>query len=99
MKIVEGFDAASRVLSRLGTVSGAAADEREASVRGIIENVRERGDNALFEYTEKFDHTKLTALEVDNACISQAGCEVEPELLAALKTAADRIAAFHEADH
>ena len=27
----------------------------EASVKNIIENIRTRGDEALFEYTEKFD--------------------------------------------
>ncbi len=97
MKIVEGFEAASRALSRKGKAPGNEADEREASVRGIIEYVRKHGDKALLEYTEKFDRAKLTELEVDNARISRGCCEVEAGLIASLKTAAERIAAFHQA--
>ena len=97
MKIVEGFDAASRALSRLGKGQGIEADEREAAVRSIIEYVRKNGDKALLEYTEKYDHAKLTELEVDNERISRACCEVEAGLLDSLKTAANRIAAFHQA--
>jgi histidinol dehydrogenase len=97
LKIVEGFDAATRALSRQGTAPGSEADEREASVRSIIESVRKQGDKALFEYTEKYDHAKLAVLEVDNAVISRACCEVDAGLIDALKTAADRITAFHHA--
>ena len=32
----------------------------EAAVNEIIENVRQKGDAALFEYTEKFDKARLT---------------------------------------
>lgn len=97
MKIVEGFDAASRALSRLGMPPGGEADEREASVRGIIAYVRKHGDKALIEYTEKFDHAKLTELEVDNERISRACCEVDAVLLDSLKMTANRVAAFHQA--
>ena len=34
------------------------------AVAAIIADVRERGDAALFEYTERFDRVKLTSLEV-----------------------------------
>ena len=97
MKIVEGFEAASRVLSRLGKAPSTEPDEREATVRSIIESVRRQGDKALLEYTEKYDHAKLTELEVDNERISRACCEVEAGLLDSLKTAANRIVAFHQA--
>ena len=36
----------------------------EGIVSGIIANVIENKDAALFEYTEKFDKAKLSALEV-----------------------------------
>ena len=36
----------------------------EDIVSDIIANVRSRGDEALFEYTERFDRAKLTSLEV-----------------------------------
>ena len=37
----------------------------EATVREILAAVRERGDAALFEYTEKFDRLKLSAATVE----------------------------------
>lgn len=33
----------------------------EQTVNEIIENVRQHGDKALFDYTEKFDHCSLSA--------------------------------------
>ena len=36
----------------------------EDIVSDIIANVRKRGDEALFEYTERFDRAKLSSLEV-----------------------------------
>ena len=36
----------------------------EAIVAEIIENVKDNGDKALFEYCEKFDGAKLSSLEV-----------------------------------
>jgi histidinol dehydrogenase len=69
----------------------------EAEVREIVEDVRERGDAALLDYTEKFDGVKLTALEVDKRAIARACDEVGGELVAALKLAAERIKGFHMA--
>ena len=87
-----------KVFSRLGTphnISG--QDERESVVRGIIEDVRRRGDAALLEYTAKFDHARLTALEVSQARVKKACQKVAPEVISALKLAADRIGIFHKA--
>ncbi len=59
--------------------------------------MRQRGDAALLEYTAKFDHARLTALEVSKNRITKACEKVEPGVLAALKMAADRITVFHKA--
>lgn len=98
MKIIAGFEAAKRALSRRGTsqdVSG--QEERESAVRQIIEDVRRRGDAALLEYTAKFDHARLAALEVNKTQIKKAYQGIDPEVVSALKLAADRIAVFHKA--
>ena len=66
MKIIEGFDKVKDQYCpgrRRAGITG--DDEREKTVRQIIDDVRDRGDAALFEYTEKFDGVKLTSLEVD----------------------------------
>ena len=36
-------------------------DTISARVKEIVRRVREEGDAALFEYTERFDHARLTA--------------------------------------
>ncbi|MBE7023280.1 MAG: histidinol dehydrogenase [Ruminococcaceae bacterium] len=68
----------------------------EAIVSDIIENVKTNGDKALFEYCEKFDKAKLTALEVTKEEIDEAVKAVEPKFLEVLRLAARNIRKFHE---
>ena len=68
----------------------------EAIVADIIENVRQRGDAALLEYTEKFDKAKLAALQVTQQEISEAVASVDPVFLKILEKAAANIRRFHE---
>ena len=68
----------------------------EEIVADIIDNVRKNGDRALFEYCEKFDKVKLSALEVTEEEIDEAFAEVEPEFIRILNDAAENIRAFHE---
>jgi len=96
MKIIEGFQKAKTLLSRR-TLQGTLDDiDREQVVRQIVNDVRERGDAALFGYTEEFDHVKLARLEVDKKQIGRAYRDIDKELLTALKLAAERITVFHE---
>ncbi len=64
-------------------------------VSDIIANVRENGDKAVFEYTEKFDKAALSCLEVTREEIEQAVAQVEPEFLRILSEAAENIRLFH----
>lgn len=68
----------------------------EEIVAGIIADVRERGDKALFEYTEKFDKARLTSLQVTPEEIEEAVASVEPGFIEILKEAAANIRNFHE---
>ena len=68
----------------------------EGIVADIIDNVRKNGDRALFEYCEKFDKVRLSALEVTEEEIDEAFAEVEPEFIRILNDAAENIRAFHE---
>ena len=65
-------------------------------VADIIDNVRNRGDAALYEYCEKFDKAKLDSLQVSPAEIEEALGLVEPRFIEVLKMAAENIRAFHE---
>ncbi len=66
------------------------------SVRAVMDDVRARGDAALRDYTLRFDHVQLDALEVSPEEIAQAPAQIAPELLTALKEAAANIRTFHE---
>ncbi|MFC1592548.1 histidinol dehydrogenase [Candidatus Omnitrophota bacterium] len=110
MQFIEGFSSAKSVLSRLTTVESHVSpslsqrlkmmfgtDDPELAVREIINEVRHRGDAALFDYTLKIDRIELASLEVSREQIISAYQEVDSELVSALKMAAERIRSFHMA--
>ena len=66
------------------------------AVSEIIAGVRADRDKALFAYTERFDHVKLTSLRVSEAEIEAAVGKVDPVLLEVMSEAAEHIAAYHE---
>ena len=73
------------------------APDVDAAVAGIIADVRERGDAAVIEYTERFDRVRLTPetlafseSEIEAACARVPAAERE-----ALELAAERIRAYH----
>ena len=72
------------------------ASNVEGAVTEILAQVAARGDEALREYTLRFDKTDLTNLEVTEAEIDEAFAAVEPEFVAILEQAAANIRAFHE---
>jgi histidinol dehydrogenase len=65
------------------------------SVSEIIKTVRAKGDEALFEYSRKFDKVELSSLEVTKEEIENALSLVEPEFIEILKEAKENIYAFH----
>ncbi|HQN78395.1 MAG TPA: histidinol dehydrogenase [Syntrophales bacterium] len=69
----------------------------EETVRGILEDVRENGDEALFRYTERFDGVRLSrdTVEVSRGEIERAVRDLDGDVLGILETAAERIERFH----
>ncbi len=63
----------------------------------IIEDVRKDGDQALKDYTAKFDGIKLETLRVTPEEIEAQAQKVDPEFMAALQEAAQNIQYFHQA--
>jgi histidinol dehydrogenase len=110
VEIIEGFARAEAVLSRrtaadfyqvspllrkrLEEMFGTG--DPEVVVRQIISEVSKRGDRALIELTAKIDGVELDSLEVSKEQVAAAYREVAPELVSALKLAAERIRAFHQ---
>ena len=70
----------------------------EDTVQAIVDDVRARGDEALFEYTKKFDEAELSAdnIRVTQAEIQEALSQVDPNLLAVMKKSMKNIREYHE---
>ncbi|MBR2668099.1 MAG: histidinol dehydrogenase [Oscillospiraceae bacterium] len=66
-----------------------------AAVTEILAAVRQRGDSALRDYSEKFDGGAPKELEVSREEWEEAVASVDPELLAVLEEAAENIRRFH----
>jgi len=71
-------------------------DEVKGIVAVIIEEVRDRGDEALLDYCEKFDKIRPDRLLITEEQIDAAFEQVSPEVVEALSEAYARIARFHE---
>ena len=65
------------------------------TVREVIANVRENGDQALYAYTEKWDGATLTSLRVTEQEIEEAFVRFDTQLIQDLTEAAANIRAFH----
>ncbi|MCU1371997.1 MAG: histidinol dehydrogenase [Ilumatobacteraceae bacterium] len=72
-----------------------AAEGPVAAVKEILAEVRERGDDAVRDLTERFDGVRPAALRVPPEDIAAALEALDPELRTALQTAADGIRDFH----
>lgn len=68
----------------------------EQSVKDILQNVRENGDQAVRNYVKQFDKVELNSFMVSQAEIQDALKEVEPSLMAILEKSAANIRRFHE---
>lgn len=86
----ETFDESS--LNRIGAFNAEAL----IAATSIIEAVRERGDEALREFTARFDDVDIEDFRVSDAAIEQAIAKVDPDVEKALKKAAEQIRDFHE---
>ena len=67
-----------------------------ATVQGVLDDVKKHGDEAVKRYEEKFDHAHLDSLAVTEAEIEEAEQLVSQELKDALHLAHHNIAAFHQ---
>ncbi len=75
--------------------SGGVDAEIIAVTARIVDDVRERGDVALREYTAKFDKVELSEMRVTPDEIEMAIAQVDDEFLDAIATAAGAIEDFH----
>jgi histidinol dehydrogenase len=88
MKI--GEVAREDILSR-----GSSAVNVGDTVAGILSDVKQNGDAALYKYCKKFDGAELKALEVSKAELDAALAAADKKLVEIMKKAAENIEAFH----
>ena len=97
MKIIRHTDA--NFSQKLGEVTAASSlfdAEIEQRTRAILHEVARRGDDAVLEFTEKFDGARLTAeqLAITQAELLAASIKADESLRAAVAEADQNIAAF-----
>ena len=70
--------------------------ELNATVEGVLTDVKNHGDSAVIRYEEKFDHAHLDSLSVSDAEMEEAESLVSLELKHALELAHHNISSFHQ---
>ncbi|HEX6497572.1 MAG TPA: histidinol dehydrogenase [Micromonosporaceae bacterium] len=88
-----GGERAHRLLPRAAVDVAAAMD----AVRPVVEDVRDRGADAIREATRRFDGVDLPRLRVPDAALADALAALDPQVRAALEVAIDRSRTVHAA--
>lgn len=72
--------------------------EYEQKVAEIVEDVRRRKDEALFEYTGRFDKARIDAsnVRVTEEELKEAYAQVDPELIRIMRRSLENIRSYHE---
>ena len=90
-----GAREAEALLARLERRGGAALDSVMPAVKRIVDDVRRRGDHAVFRFAAKFDGLNDRArFRVTQQEMSEAWDAIDPDLRDALSTAARQIRTF-----
>lgn len=91
-------DSIDNILESLLKRSPNNYSEYESTVNEIVNNVRENGDAAVFEYTQKFDEANITSknIVVTKSEIDEAYSLVSDELVDVIRKALINIKSFHE---
>lgn len=89
-------DALDDLLKRLEARSVAFDPELMNVVSAIIADVRARGDEALIDYTARFDGVELQELRIDEQTLNRSADKVDRRVLDALRAAIENVRAFHE---
>lgn len=78
------------------TAKRASQPQVQDTVAQIITQVRSQGDMALFELSKRFDKVALDDLRLCDKLAEETLTKIEPDVMAALEFAAERIRAYHE---
>ncbi len=99
MRIVElTAQTKNNLLEKLLKRSPNSYGQYEQTVNEIIRQVRERRDEAIFEFTRKFDKCDINkeTIRVTDEEIKEAYAQTDPAFVEVMKKSAANITAFHE---
>ncbi len=93
-----GEEEYERYLLEIEKRRGNESPQVEAKVQSILREVKKRGDEALLDYTERFDKVRLhpSQIEVEKKEIKEAYRQLPLDFLKTLKKACQRIRRFHQ---
>src|SRR5215212_12012305 len=98
--LVRKLDAIARepqeVVRDLRRPGGFLSGSIRITARRIVEDVRDRGDAALLEYTKRFDGVRPREIRVPQAEIDRATESLSPELEESFGIAIENVRVFHE---
>jgi histidinol dehydrogenase len=98
--LVKKIDARGRdpheIVSELRRPGGFLSEKVRDAARRIVEDVRIRGDEALLDYTERFDGVRPEPLRVPQDEIDRARERLSPELEKSFGVAIENVRAFHK---
>ena len=88
----------SELMSRLAARSVALDSELLKQVSAIIDDVCARGDEALIEYTRRFDEVEVkpSELRIGEDALRRSAAKVDKDVVAALRVAIKNVRVFHE---
>ncbi|CAG9469338.1 histidinol dehydrogenase [Campylobacter upsaliensis] len=72
-------------------------EELGGVVKGIIDDVKKRGDEALYEQTLKFDKAEISSIQISQKELNEACERVDENLKKAIGKAYENISKFHQA--
>ena len=70
-------------------------DDVNTIVKGILDDVKLRGDQALYDYNKKFDNVSLSSLQVTEKEIEDAFNRLDKELLDVIRYSHENIVRYH----
>jgi histidinol dehydrogenase len=98
--LVEMLDAREadprEIVAQLRRPGGFLSEKVRDTARRIVADVRERGDEALLEYTERFDGVRPDPIRVSIEEIREAQDTISPEIEESLHIAIENVRFFHE---
>ena len=67
-----------------------------AQVGEIVDDVRQRGDEALIDYTRRFDGVELSELRISDETLHRSAARADKRVVEALRLAIENVRTFHE---